>query len=47
MKLEEQSLGLGAVYQSLTDIRFKRHDHFFLLKIITNLFTFCYLCYDC
>jgi len=47
MKLEEQLLGLGAVYQTLTEIWFKRHGHFFLLKIVTNLFTFFYLCYDC
>jgi len=46
MKLEEQLQGLGVIYQTLTDMGFEIHDHF-SLKIITNLFTFCYLIYDC
>jgi len=43
MKLEEQLL--GAHLPNIDEYRI-RHDHFFW-KIITNLFIFCYLCYDC
>jgi len=46
MKLEEQLFGIGAIYQTLTDMGFERHDNF-SLKIITNLFNYYYLIYDC